>query len=1085
MTRMQLAVAAAAASACAAASDLFCDVDDLRPAIMRAYGVRNARALDERTVKVVIGASTSPARGSAAAWRIVSEDDPDYAYEKFVKPTEAKASHESPEFEFPGGALPPAPADVALTRCEVTLALPFPLKNGAHYAAIGQGDGAALVTAAACAAEFTLASPTQADCDADRFAARAAGLRRVSSVGDGKLVCEFGHGYVPSEGLHLARWNVSVNGRRLPVKAIGRRTKLECYRPVGWPYKTLLQHDVFLDVGRELAPGDKVAVSVDESVSAGAREAGFTFDPAKSLSRSLKANQVGYLPDSPKVAYLGCWMGSMPDAGARHGSDVAAAEVSAADYYSTAAARPEAGGNGEYGRLAANALRFATPPVFSLLSWPDGKSVFSGRAVLSHRGGERDGKCENSAENVYTLDFTSFAEKGRYVLSVPGVGRSLPFDISPDVYERAFRAQAQGVYSQRCGIALDPKLTGGWRRVSCHDGGIAVTTERRHLCKEWGKFVENCEMVDNPAFARTSDVRAKVLASAAWRSGGEHKTEAGKGGFALERSFGVSPGSGATLVFEVRRDDSFAGGNWGGPLARFGGPKEGASVDVNWGMLSFGGASLRRINDGAWHRGALRVLPAEENGLSRVEFVFDGTAVGPEKKVYRDFSKAEGTVGVGYSSGPGAEGTFFRNVALFARALGDDELDALASSVPERIPRRIDARGGHHDAGDYNPRSHLDVAQTLMNAFELKPENFHDSQLNVPERGNGIPDILDEALWALRLWEGLQDSDGGVRNGTESQGDPNFVQTVELDDKGDYAWAKDAKGSFLAAGAFAQASRILARLGRAGDSARLLGRARRAYAWGVDNPVKDAKGTAQYGEYNIAPRAYAAAHLYHTTGEAAYHDDFRAYSPWGGDPGSDLSSWGRFDATLAAYAYALVPEEKADAGLRAAVVAAIRREADMCIAGSDKMAYKFIRNPYAPITWGTGAYENFAVSSAFAWRLTGEGKYRDWLVRTCDNTLGANPLGLSWITGLGARTIRCPLHNSRYRAAGFPVDGLQGQGPNQRGAGYNYCATAFPRHVDDYAPLQEFADVHFAIAMDEPTVNSMANTMFVFGLLCR
>jgi len=105
--------------------------------------------------------------------------------------------------------------------------------------------------------------------------------------------------------------------------------------------------------------------------------------------------------------------------------------------------------------------------------------------------------------------------------------------------------------------------------------------------------------------------------------------------------------------------------------------------------------------------------------------------------------------------------------------------------------------------------------------------------------------------------------------------------------------------------------------------------------------------------------------------------------------------------------------------------------------------------------------------------------------RKGDNTLGANPLGLSWITGLGERTIRCPLHNSRYRPEGLPVDGLQAEWPNARFAGYSYKDTAYPRCTERFAILNEFADVHFAIAMDEPIVNNMANTMMVFGLLAK
>jgi hypothetical protein len=165
-------------------------------------------------------------------------------------------------------------------------------------------------------------------------------------------------------------------------------------------------------------------------------------------------------------------------------------------------------------------------------------------------------------------------------------------------------------------------------------------------------------------------------------------------------------------------------------------------------------------------------------------------------------------------------------------------------------------------------------------------------------------------------------------------------------------------------------------------------------------------------------------------------------------------------------------------------VGAIRKEADMYLRYSDKMAYKFVKHPYAPITWGTGAYHNFAVPVAWMWCLTGESHYRDWLVRSCDNTLGANPLGLSWITGLGERTIRCPLHNSRYSATGTAAIGLHGQGPNRAFAGYSCAETAYPRIKERFAIMQNFADLHFAIAMNEPTVSNMANTMFVFGLLC-
>jgi hypothetical protein len=159
----------------------------------------------------------------------------------------------------------------------------------------------------------------------------------------------------------------------------------------------------------------------------------------------------------------------------------------------------------------------------------------------------------------------------------------------------------------------------------------------------------------------------------------------------------------------------------------------------------------------------------------------------------------------------------------------------------------------------------------------------------------------------------------------------------------------------------------------------------------------------------------------------------------------------------------------------------------MYIGGTSKMAYKFIRHPYAPITWGTGAYHNFCMPilhmSALADDPADRAKYREWLIRSADNTLGSNPMNLSWIVGLGSQTIRAPLHNSRYSKFGMPVRGMQSEGPNQRGEGYNYGETVYPKHSDSFAVMHAFIDSSFAIAMDEGVVHLQAKSMALFGAL--
>lgn len=393
----------------------------------------------------------------------------------------------------------------------------------------------------------------------------------------------------------------------------------------------------------------------------------------------------------------------------------------------------------------------------------------------------------------------------------------------------------------------------------------------------------------------------------------------------------------------------------------------------------------------------------------------------------------------------------------------------------------LPAKGGHHDAGDYNPRSHLDVAQALLDAYDAAPRKFRDGQMPVPpnERADGIPDVVNEALWELRLWLGIQDpADGGVRAGTESNGDPNFFQTVELDTLGDYAFDKDAKASFLFAGCAAQCARILKGFPKAGKTAALLlSRARKAWDWAEDNPPQ------KRGDGWVSARAYAAAHLLAATGEAKYNDAFVAQTPWKNDPKAPAQKDGAWDHRAAAYAYVhAAPEAATDPAVRAAAKDAIVRDADGFVNAVRNAAYPFIRHPWAPINWGTGAYENMLHPIIYAWAVTGEEKYRDWIVRNCDNTLGCNPMSICWLTGFGGRCIHAPLHNSRYSPGGV-VPGIQCEGPVQSGQGYNWKETAVPEVRTDSASMYTFSDCHFAIGMDEGVVNNQAKTLAAFGLL--
>lgn len=74
-----------------------------------------------------------------------------------------------------------------------------------------------------------------------------------------------------------------------------------------------------------------------------------------------------------------------------------------------------------------------------------------------------------------------------------------------------------------------------------------------------------------------------------------------------------------------------------------------------------------------------------------------------------------------------------------------------------------DVYGGWFDAADFDRRpSHMIIIFQLANAYLRCPENFSDNQNDLPESGDGIPDILSEAMWGCDMYRRMQTDEGGV-----------------------------------------------------------------------------------------------------------------------------------------------------------------------------------------------------------------------------------------------------------------------------------------------------------------------------------
>jgi hypothetical protein len=137
-------------------------------------------------------------------------------------------------------------------------------------------------------------------------------------------------------------------------------------------------------------------------------------DPLR-FSPALHVNQTGYLPDFPKKAMIGYYLGSL----------------------------------GEMDAGAEGATRF------QILDANSGKEVF--RGPLRPRSDQ--GFPDPCYQQVLEADFTDFKTPGEYRLYVKGLGVSFPFRIDDAVAGAFARACALRIYHQRCGHANELPFT--------------------------------------------------------------------------------------------------------------------------------------------------------------------------------------------------------------------------------------------------------------------------------------------------------------------------------------------------------------------------------------------------------------------------------------------------------------------------------------------------------------------------------------------------------------------------------------------------------------------------------------------------
>ncbi|MGV6810482.1 MAG: glycoside hydrolase family 9 protein [bacterium] len=98
-----------------------------------------------------------------------------------------------------------------------------------------------------------------------------------------------------------------------------------------------------------------------------------------------------------------------------------------------------------------------------------------------------------------------------------------------------------------------------------------------------------------------------------------------------------------------------------------------------------------------------------------------------------------------------------------------------------------DLSGGWYDAGDYNKYiNYADGAvHELLLAYEENPSVWGDDY-NLPESGNGVPDLLDEVKWELDWFLKMQNADGSVLHKLSALNFGGETSPPSTDGNGDY-----------------------------------------------------------------------------------------------------------------------------------------------------------------------------------------------------------------------------------------------------------------------------------------------------------
>ena len=382
---------------------------------------------------------------------------------------------------------------------------------------------------------------------------------------------------------------------------------------------------------------------------------------------------------------------------------------------------------------------------------------------------------------------------------------------------------------------------------------------------------------------------------------------------------------------------------------------------------------------------------------------------------------------------------------------------------------------GWHDAGDYGRyvvNSGITTG-TLLWAYEMFGKRIGGTRLNIPESGNGTPDILNEIRWNLDWMLSMQDADGGVWHKQTTERFSGFVMP-EKDTMPSVIIGTGAEPfrSSCATADFAAVMAIASRVYKPFQpefAQRSLNASKLAWDWIGKNPsvlFRNPKGvsTGEYGDRNCSDeRLWAAAELWRTTKDAAFSKQFVA--GYKDALGAEVRPPGWPSVgSLALWTYVL------GAGSDKAAVQEIR---EASIKAASNITNRTATHAYRismttrDYVWGSNSVAaNYGLQLLVANAMKPDARYVNAAMDNLHYVLGRNPFSVSWVTRVGSNPFRHPHHRpSGADTNPEPWPGLLSGGPNGR------KQDPAMNKMPDLPPARMWIDDQASYASNENAIN--------------